>query len=67
MTSVSIQSTKGKVSKNMGFLKFYNWQMLCWVVMSHFTKQHLSFFSILINYIYFRLLVILKNLNKIKY
>jgi hypothetical protein len=39
MARVLIRSTKGKIKrKNMGFLKFYDWQMLCWVVMSFFTK-----------------------------
>ncbi len=34
----SISSTRGKVkSKNIDFLKSYNWQMLCWVVISLFT------------------------------
>jgi hypothetical protein len=32
-------------ARNMGFLKFYNWQMLCWVVMSLFAKQRLLKFS----------------------
>jgi len=45
MIGASITSTRGKIkSKNIGFLKFYNWQMLCWVVISLFTKQHLLFF-----------------------
>jgi hypothetical protein len=39
MTCALIWLTKGKVeNKNMGFLKFYNWKMLCWVVIWLFTK-----------------------------
>jgi hypothetical protein len=45
MTCVLILLARGKVkSKSMGFLKFYNWQMLCWVVMSLFIQQHLFIF-----------------------
>ncbi len=45
MKYASIWSIKGKVgSKNMDFLKFWNWQMLCWTIMPFFTNQHLSIF-----------------------
>jgi len=50
----------------MDFWKFYNWQMLCWVEISLFTKQHISIFH-LISYGLFRILVILQNPNKLKY
>jgi predicted transcriptional regulator len=45
MTHVLIQSVKGIVkNKNMDFLRNYNWQVLCWIIMSFFTKQQLSKF-----------------------
>jgi hypothetical protein len=40
---VSLVNKKVK-SKKMGFIKFYNWKMLCWVAMSFYTNQHLSNF-----------------------
>jgi hypothetical protein len=67
-THVLILLAKGKVrNKNMGFFNSYNWQMLCEVMMSFFTKHFFKKKSISINHGIYKLLVILCEHDKLNH